>query len=376
MRKVLLSKIEPGMVLGKNLFSPHGHILLSDGAELSPVYLTRLQALGFSAVMIKEDYCRDLVLSEVVSEKARVDGVVALRHIFGEARKSRKIDTRAVKSLVNKFVDEILQNRRLLFEIPDIRSYDNYLYGHCVNVCIMALRVGLMLDYNEFQLRDLGVGALLHDIGTVFIEKNVVEKAGELTASEMEKIKMHSVEGFNLLREQRDINLLSAHVAFQHHERVDGNGYPRSLKSADICEFAKIVAIADLFDALTNERKYRRSYSYCAAVDIIRKEAGRKLDPDLAERFLKNIAVYPTGSLVELNTGEIGLVLANSRPYVTRPVIRIVTDNQKRVLVSETFREVDLRREKNLTITGSIENEDLVTADLRKLYRDRLCYVQ
>ncbi len=367
MRRVGINDVQPGMVLAKTIFSPNGNVLLSAGAELNPSYVKKLQSLGYSAVMVRESYCSGLTYPEIVSEKARNEGIATLRHIFEEVGKYKKIDTGTVKSLVGILMDEILHNRRVLFELPDIRSYDGYIYGHSVNVCIMALKMGLMLDYNELQLRDLGVGAILHDIGTVFVDRTVIDKPGRLTPAEFEKVKHHSMEGFNLLREQKDINLLSAHVAFQHHERVDGNGYPRLLRSGDICEFARIVSIADMFDALLSDRRYRRAYRYHDAVELVRKEIGRKCDPETAELFFRNIALYPVGSLVELNTGEVGLVVSNTYPDHARPVIMVVADRQKQAAEPDEPLKIDLRRQKDVHVVKPFQDEKF-TARLRRIF--------
>lgn len=371
MRKMSISNLHSGMILGRTLFSINGHVLLSAGAELNQTYIKRLQALGFTSVPVKEHFCDGLIFKDPVSEKARIDGVVTLKDIFAEAQKYKRLDTKAVKTLVNRLVDEIMQNRYLLFETPDIRTYDGYVYAHCINVCIMALRVGIYLNYNEFQLRDLGVGAILHDIGVVFVDQRVVEKAGPLVSAEMEQIQLHSINGFNLLREQNDINLLSAHVAFQHHERIDGSGYPRNMKSTEICEFARIVAIADAFDAMTNERKHRKGFSFKAAADNLRSEAGVRLDSELTELFLKNVATYPTGSLVSLNTGELGVVVSNSRNHISRPVVRILADSENRIVAPTTTKEVDLRLEKELQITNIIEDDNQIISSVCQAYDNR-----
>ena len=367
MRKMLISKVPPGMTLGKALFSANGHVLLADGAQLNAVYLKRLQALGFPAILVKENFCNGLIYPEIVSDKTRIDSTVTIRYIFEEAKKYKRIDTGTVKSLVNQLVDEVLQNRKNLFEISDVRSFDSYIFAHCINVCILALRIGLLLDYNELQLRDLGIGAVLHDIGMVFVDAPVLEKLGKLTPAEFEKVKLHSMDGFNVLRDQKDINLLSAHVALQHHERFDGAGYPRQLKKAEICEFARVVAIADVFDALTSENKYRKSFSQPVAIEILCKEVGKQVDPGLADLFLKNIAMYPTGSLVELNSGEIGLVVSNIRPDTSRPIIRVLTDKNKRVPSSGVFPEVDLRSTGELTVTKLVE-DDTISVHIHKLF--------
>ncbi len=368
MRKIPVSKLQSGMILGKSLYSANGNILLSAGCELNPSYAKRLQALGFPTVIVIDSYCRDIEFPDIVSDRTRIDGIVTLRRAFEEARKYNKVDTKLIKDLVNRLADEVLQNRQLLFEFPDVRSYDSYLFAHCLNVCILSLRIGMALNYNEVQLRDLGVGAVMHDVGSMYVDPKVVEKPGRLSPEEFSQIQQHSIKGFNLLRDQKDVNLLSAHVAFQHHERIDGTGYPRALKNTDICEFARIVAIADFFDALTSERKHRKAYSNSKAVEMIKEEAGMKTDNLLTELFLKNVAMYSTGSLLELNSGEIGVVISNRRHHQDRPLVRILTDNRKSPVNPENVQEVELAKEPGMQIIRELQDESGLAEKLGAVY--------
>jgi HD-GYP domain-containing protein (c-di-GMP phosphodiesterase class II) len=192
-----------------------------------------------------------------------------------------------------------------------------------------------------------------------------LEKIGTLSPAEFEKIKRHSNDGFNLLREQKDVNLLSAHVAFQHHERYDGVGYPRLLKKNEICEYARIVAIADIFDALTSENKHRKSFSVPAALEIMKKEAGRQIDQDLVEMFMGNVALYSTGQLVKLNTGEVAVVTANSPGRSSRPKVKILLDHGKKPV--EQPKEIDLYNEPSISILKVIE-DDAFCANVSKLF--------
>jgi len=163
-----------------------------------------------------------------------------------------------------------------------------------------------------------------------------------------------------LLREQKDINLLSAHVAFQHHERYDGGGYPRLLKKNEICEYARILAIADLFDALTSDNKHRKSFSVTAALEIIKKAAGQQIDQDLTKMFVENVALYSTGQLVELNTGEVAVVTANSSGRAQKPRIKVILDSEKRLVKSFA----------DLSIVRAIEDEDFCTR-ITKLFEGK-----
>lgn len=366
MRKLPIHVLEPGMILGKTIIAANGFVLLQEGSELTPSYIKRLQTMGYPSVMVKENFTDGLSFPEIVSEKLRGDGSRILGEVFAAGQKSRKIDTKRLKDLVNLLVDEVQQNRQSLYETSDIRPNDSYLYRHSVNVCVLALRLGFQLKYNELQLRDLGIGAMLHDIGLIFIDNQLAQKQAQLTPADLEKVKGHSMLGFNLVREHKDVNLLAAHVSLQHHERVDGTGYPRSLKGTDICEFARIVTIADMFDALTSERAHRPVYSFSRAVQILTEKAGSKLDARLVDLFLKNIAVYAVGSLVEINSGDIGLVVQNNYQHPRKPVVRLVKESCSPI-VDLTGPEVNLADYPELFINRLVEDDRELVDKLRQV---------
>jgi HD-GYP domain-containing protein (c-di-GMP phosphodiesterase class II) len=168
---------------------------------------------------------------------------------------------------------------------------------------------GISLEYDELKLRDLGVGALLHDIGKIEIDPEILNKSGRLLPEEAVEIKGHPIKGFEILRKNPDISLISAHCAYQHHERFDGSGYPRRLNGEQIHEFAHIVAIADVYDALTSDVSYRRAVPVYEAIAIILKASGTLFDENLVNYFIENIAIYPIGTVVRLNTNQIGVVV-------------------------------------------------------------------
>src|SRR5690606_33431743 len=161
--------------------------------------------------------------------------------------------------------------------------------------------------YNRVQLRELAIGALLHDIGKVHLDKKILNKKGKLTAEEYKHIQQHSLYGFNTLRSYYEIPILSSIIAYQHHERLDGSGYPQCLKGEEIHEYSRVVMVADVFDALTSNRPYRKAYSVPHAIDIV-----KKLYPSLDDRSItavfSNVAPYPIDSIVMLNTWQIGQV--------------------------------------------------------------------
>lgn len=196
--------------------------------------------------------------------------------------------------------------------------------GHSVNVCILALMIGIHLGYSRSKLFHLAMGALLHDIGKTSIPERILNKPGKLSNAEFEIIKQHSIYGYKILNNNPNISHASALIAQQHHERYNGQGYPNALSKDDIHEFAKITGIADMYDAITADRVYRKAHSPHEAFEIISASGDNLFDFYLVEAFLHHLTAYPTGTLVKLNTGEIAIVTENYPGYSRQPKVRML----------------------------------------------------
>ena len=353
MRRILLENVSSGMKLAKPLYSADGQILLNSGLELTERYVKRLKDVDVTYIYIEDDITKDIDIPDIISEQTRVEAVATAKTIMEKIKLGKKVDATLAKQTTNKLVDELCRNYGTLMNFVDMRTKNDYLYGHSVSVCILSVLTGISLGYDELRLRDLGVGALLHDIGKTQIASDILNKNGRLTVEEIEEVKKHPWLGFEILRKNPDISLMSAHCAFQHHERFDGSGYPRGLKGKEIAEYAHIVAIADVYDALTADNTYRPAVPVYEALSIILKAGGTYFDEEIVNRFAENIAVYPIGSVVRLNTNEIGVVVDLSKEYKTRPVIRIIIDRNKRQV--NHLMEIDLSKNPRLYIADVVE---------------------
>jgi HD-GYP domain-containing protein (c-di-GMP phosphodiesterase class II) len=353
MRRILLENISSGMRLAKPLYSAEGQVLLNAGTHLTERYVQRLKEMDVTYIYIEDELTQDIDIPDVISERARIESVVAAKNLMDKVRLGKSVDAMQAKKTTNMLVDELCRSHGTLMNFIDMRTRTDYLYGHAVSVCILSIMTGISLGYDELRLRDLGVGALLHDVGKVQISQDILNKNGRLTHSELEEIKKHPWLGFEILRKNPDISLISAHCAFQHHERYDGSGYPRGLKGKDITEYAHIIAIADVYDALTADNTYRPAVPVYEALSIILKAAGTYFDTELVNRFAENIAVYPIGTVVRLNTNAIGVVVDLSREFKTRPIVRIIVDENKHQL--SRLLEIDLSKNPRLYIADVVE---------------------
>lgn len=353
MRRILLENTQVGMKLVKPLYSAEGKILLNAGIELNERYIQRLKTLDVSYIYVEDDLTQDIDIPDVVSEQTRVEAVASAKKIFDNVKTDKGIDCGQAKKVANMLVDELRRNQGLLVNFIDMRTRSDYLFSHSVNVCILSIMTGISLGYDELKLRDLGIGALMHDIGKLEISSDILEKTGRLSQEEIAEIKKHPSLGFDILRKNPDISLISAHCAFQHHERHDGSGYPRGLRGEEIHEFARIVAIADVYDALTSDVSYRRAVPVYEALAIIVKAGGTFFDEKLVSCFTENIAVYPIGTVVRLNTNQIGVVVDISHDSKTKPVIRIIT-NERKEMINELV-ELDLQKNSRVYIADVVE---------------------
>jgi HD-GYP domain-containing protein (c-di-GMP phosphodiesterase class II) len=326
MRRVLTQSLVEGMKLAKPIYSSDAKVLLGAGIELRSQYIRRLLDLGIMSVYIEDEISQGIEVEDVISERTRVEAVKAVRDITVNFTKNKTIDARFASQKVNKIVDELFYSKDVLVNLVDLRAKSDYTFCHMVNVAVLSILTGVSLGYDELKLRDLGIGAFLHDLGKIKVDENIYNKPDVLTTEEYAKIKEHSMLGFEMLRSIKELNILCAHVAFQHHERFDGQGYPRGLKGKEIHDFARIVALADVYDALTAQRPYRKAMLPYHAVEYLIAMGGSQFDPDITRVFVEHIAIYPVGSIVELNTKEKGIVVAVNRVSKARPIVRVFAD--------------------------------------------------
>lgn len=254
------------------------------------------------------------------------------KEILEGVRLSGAIDTRSAKKTVDDCVNSVLRNPDALLWMSRLRESDSYTSEHCLNVCILAIVFGRHLGMDEAQLQSLGLCGLLHDVGKMRIPNDVLNKPGKLTDKEMNMVKAHPVHGRNLLMSAKGVPLAAVDVAYGHHERMDGEGYPRKLKASGISEYSRIIAIVDAFDAMTADRCYAPSMASTDALKNIFKDRGTHFDDRLALEFIKVIGLYPPGSIVELVNGSIGLVLSKNHRFAHMPrVILVLGENKQAV---------------------------------------------
>ncbi|WP_308638478.1 HD-GYP domain-containing protein [Paenibacillus silvisoli] len=360
MRKVHIGSVKPGEKLARPIFQENGNILLGAGMELNQRFIDRLEGLGIDMLYIDDPLTEGLEPTTAIQDNTRKAASEAIYKTMNglmdqPVTKGRTIAPelgRTFRKVFGDIVQDLIRREEVMVSLTNIHVADSYLFQHSLNVTILAGIIGLAKGYNRMQLEELGMGALLFDIGMTRLPKEILTKTTALTASERSIMEKHTEEGFNILRAQHDISLLSAHCALQHHERFDGSGYPRKLKRDEIHEYAQIVAIADVYDALTSPRPHRRRYTPSEAIEFLFAAGNTYFQLDLIKLFCKHISIYPVATTVLLSSGQAAVVAMNDPLAVHRPIVRVIREADGSPPVSAY--QIDLKNEHSLMIVKEL----------------------
>jgi HD-GYP domain-containing protein (c-di-GMP phosphodiesterase class II) len=355
MRVVSVSNLKGNEILGKQIFDESGRVLLSVGVKLRPYYIERIKELGICSVYIDDDISKNVIIEESISEKTRQMSKHAIKEMTERYCREGKTDSRSIMGSVNSVIEDILSNKDVLINVAEISSSDNNVYSHSVNVCVLATIIGTHMGYNMLKLKDVSTSAMLHDIGKIKILNDKKLLAQFKTEEELYKYieLMHPKVGYDFLGDQHVWNAYVKVTALMHHERSDGSGYPLKLKGDEINEIAKIVAICDVFDNLIAGRGHEEPKPVYEVIEYLVGMSNIYFDAEMVRKFTANIAAFPTGSGIVLNSNEKGLVVNQNNSMPMRPVVKILYDKNDR-LISEPY-EIDLLEELTLFIAKTCD---------------------
>lgn len=277
MERLSIEQLDPGMILARTIFLGNGKILYPKKTKLSKTEIHKFKEIRLPAVYVTS--IPDSVVPEPVSDTTRSELTNVLMRIETDLHARRQVNLSSCENILTVMIDEILKTPMTLPVINDIRVLDDYLTSHTVNICISAVKVGLLYNYNYTKLLELALGAFLHDIGMTKIPADIVNRIGGLTHEEVRTIQTHPKIGFDLLRQIEQIPKTTPQVAYQHHERYNGKGYPKKLAGTEIIEYARIVAAVDSLDAMTTEKLYRKAKPVPEAIQYLKSQAGIEYDP-------------------------------------------------------------------------------------------------
>ncbi len=266
-----------------------------------------------------------------------------------DVRLGRSVDTASARRKVSEMVSSVMRNASALMLMTNLKNRDEYTSIHCVNVSILSVAFGRYLGLGADELADLGLGALLHDIGKMRVPLEILNKPGRLSAEEFETIKKHVIHGYKMLDKVDGLPPRALDIVLSHHERIDGSGYPRGLSGEGIGQFAMMVALVDVYDAVTSDRVYHSAISPHDALSMMYDHTPVTFEKGLFEQFIKCLGIFPIGSLVELSSGQVGMVMTVNRKRHLKPIVML--------LLAPDKRPYRVRKMVNLALQG--EGEEL-----------------
>lgn len=324
MLKINISNLKPGVKLGKDIYTYDGQLLLSKGIVINREHLDSFARRSISEVYLIE------VAPRMKAEKKFEDIFSETLHLIKTTILELKLGEEVHFEELIKAIDELLElvydETDLFRQMRRMKELDEYLYTHSINVALLAILIGRWMKYDKSILKELGLAGILHDIGKVFISEDILNKPGKLSEEEFEEVKKHSLYAYNILSEQENISNNVANAVLHHHEKSDGSGYPMGIKMTQSNFYASVIAVADVFDALTSNRSYCNKFSPYKAVEILWEESFGKLDPKVAKVFYDKITNFYVGNEVLLSNNERGVVVYIEPSQPTRPVVMVGED--------------------------------------------------
>jgi HD-GYP domain-containing protein (c-di-GMP phosphodiesterase class II) len=263
---------------------------------------------------------------------SRAGTLAEVGSILEDLKAGRKIQVESVRQAVSGMIASILRNPDAFLWLTRLKDKDSYAFAHCVDASSLAVAFGRHLGFAQSQLEDLAIGTLLFDIGKLQLPDDILKKPGRLTEKEFALIRRHVEFGVQIVEEMKGSNKDIVSTVRCHHERHDGKGYPLGLAGKQIPVFGRIAALVDCYDAITSERPYSHAMSAYDAVQLIYEWRDKDFQADMVEQFIQCIGVFPAGTLVELSTGEVGIVIAQNRVRRLKPRIMLVLDSNKLAL--------------------------------------------
>lgn len=273
----------------------------------------------------KETFTEHLVSARKSRDKTRF----YIDDMLTEAKMGRIIDTQKAKLLVAELANNIAASLDASMWLTQLKKRDEYTAIHSLNVCVLSLTFGRALGLRGGELNELGLGALLHDIGKMQVPLEILNKPGKLTSEEFETMKAHPSLGYDLIKEDKNLSAEVLAIVRGHHERINGQGYPDKLIDESISYYTKIVSITDVYDAITSDRVYHDGMTPHDAMQRLYEWMPDNFDQELMQSFIRTLGIYPIGSVVELKTGHVGLVVKLNDAQRMKPVVMLITNRNK-----------------------------------------------
>ena len=359
MKTAKIQDLNEGDILARPITDSYGRVLLQKGVKFTNRIIQRLADFQFKYVYVQDELTEDIYPQDRLDDQIRFETIHYIRESFRafneqptNLKRNQYILEKSLKEVQKKVgeINEIIQdNEEILSIMSDLFLYDDYVYMHSLNVTVYSLALANELNYPKHKIEQIGIGALLHDLGKTQVPKSILNKPGKLTDLEFSIIKEHTIYGYDLLKHANLPNEVK-YCVVQHHERLNGSGYPYGLVGPNIHPYAQILAVTDVFDAVTTNRVYRPGLLPHEGLEILYSGSGELFLPEYVDLFRRNISIYPNGAEVELSNGAKGIICEQNKHLPDRPKVRILENEEGKLHKSQVY-EINLATTLDVMIT-------------------------
>ncbi len=328
------NQLKTGMVTAQSIFNEKGAPFLVRGTPLTDRYIYRLRQLHVPELHVTS-LSSDFQLQpppDIIEERTRIQAVDNVAETFRHAELNGQFDVHRLEKCADLLVRDIMSKKKNLVQLTDIRLHDSYTFSHSVNVAVLSAMLGDLCGYSKSKLQIITLGGLLHDIGKLAVPTAILNKPGSLTADEFKAIRTHPAEGRKMLKALKSplASILSI-IAAQHHEHLDGSGYPCHVRGKSIHPYSRITAIADVYDALTSVRPYKKAYKPNVVYQMMMYNSPGHFDMDRLRLFFENVAVYPVGTVMKTALGY-AIVKKVIFGHTLAPIVIVFADKNGKLL--------------------------------------------
>ena len=333
MKYVLSKNLVPGDITASGLYNADNRLMLAPNAVLTEALVARINALKFHGVYVlhgKDDAAYQPLLDDAVRQEA--------------VRSVKGLDIDQIRYVANGITNQVLYGADRLYDMMTVCAYDDLTYMHSVNVTVLSVMMGVSMGMSNGELTELGQAALLHDIGKTRVDPRIIKKPGRLTPGEFAQVKLHPGYGFEMLQGNASVPASVSQAVKAHHENEDGSGYPCGLSGGSIPLYAKVIHVADVYDAMVSKRSYKDRLNPADVLEHLMAGTGTQFDLRCVEALKDSVALYPDGVRVRLSNGLRAWVQENVKGFPSRPVV--LTDSGVRI---------DLMSSLDVTVTAVLE---------------------
>lgn len=332
MRYITTNNIEIDQIIAKAITDENNRVLLNKGNKVTELVIRRIKELDIQGIFIEDENFSDIITEDMALQELKNRALLYLS----------KRRYQECTYVAKEFVQFFLENKSAEINILDIKNNQNYTYKHSIMCCIYSILIGIELGFDESQLNNIAIAALLHDIGKFDISKEILHKKDKLTKEEYEIVKEHPVLAYRKLSKIFEVSPISRNAILYHHENIDGTGYNK-LPAEKQTIYTRILHVVDIYDSLTSIRKHREAYSHAEAIEYIMANANILFDKEIVNIFINKFPLYPVGVTLKLSNGEKAVVYSNEKNKI-RPIIK--TFDGKFIDLSESIEH------RNITILG------------------------